>query len=117
MDRSFDCRQRSKWSEPPFLTSKFLLSESVVNVIIRKLFIRHSLFPPHAQPSLLPVKEAVSVLSLPKASQPSKTLINEVRVHQPRQLAAYAWILTSRDIMTSGDMTALMLQMMKQIHE
>ena len=54
-----DCGQRSKWSEPHFLTSKFLLSESVVNVIIRKLFIRHSLFPRPEQPSLLPVKERV----------------------------------------------------------
>ena len=53
-----------------------------------------SLFPQHAQPSLLPVKEAVSVLSLHKASRPSNTLINVVRVDQPRQLAAYAWVLT-----------------------
>ena len=74
VDRSFDCRQRSKSSEPLFLTSKFLLRESVVNVIIRKLFIRHSLFLRHAQPSLLPVKEAVSVLRLHEASQPSNTV-------------------------------------------
>ena len=80
-----DCRQWNKLSEPHFLTSKFLLSKSVVKVIIRKLFIRHSLFP--RQPSLLPVKEAVSVLSLHKASQPSNTLINEL-VDQPRQLKA-----------------------------
>ena len=55
--------QRSKSSEPHFLTSKFLLSKSVVEVIICKLFIRHSLFARHAQPSLLPVKEAVPVLA------------------------------------------------------
>ena len=67
-----DCRQRSKWSEPHFLTSKFLLSESVVNVIKTKLLLYVTLFfPRHAQPSLLPVKEAVSALSLHKASQPS----------------------------------------------
>ena len=54
-----------------FLTSKFLLSKPVVNVIIRKIFIRHSLSPQHAQPSLLPVKEAVSVPSLHKSYQPS----------------------------------------------
>ena len=57
--------QRS--SEPHLLTSKFLLSKSVVKVIIcmipGELFIRHSLFARHAQPSLLPVKEAVSVLA------------------------------------------------------
>ena len=41
-----DCRQRGKWSEPHFLTSKLLLSESMVNVIIRKIFVRHSLSPP-----------------------------------------------------------------------
>ena len=29
-----DCGQRSKWSEPHFLSSKILLSESVVNVIL-----------------------------------------------------------------------------------
>ena len=52
----------------------------MVNVIIRKLFIRHSLFPRHAQPSLLPVKEDASVLSLHKASQPSNTLINELEL-------------------------------------
>ena len=78
MDRSFDCRQRSKWSEPHFLSSKFFLSKSVVKVIIRKLFLRHSLSPRHAQPSLLPLKEALSVLSLHKASHPSNTLINEL---------------------------------------
>ena len=39
--------------------------------IYPKLFIRHSLFPRDAQPSLLPVKEAVPVLSLHKASQTS----------------------------------------------
>ena len=53
----------SKWSEPHLLTSKFLLSESYGKVIIRKLFVRHSRFPRYAQPSILPVKEAVSVLS------------------------------------------------------
>ena len=48
------------------------LSKSVVNVIIRKLFICHSLFPRHTRPSLLPVKVAVSVLSLHQAaSEPS----------------------------------------------
>ena len=78
VDRSFDCRQRSKSSEPPLLTSKFLLSESVVNVILKKtIYTSLSIFPRHAQPSLLPVKEAVSVLSLHKASQPSNTLIYE----------------------------------------
>ena len=46
VDRGFDCKQWSKSSEPPFLTSKFPLSESVVNVIIKKLFMRHSSFPP-----------------------------------------------------------------------
>ena len=46
VDRSLDCRHRSKSSEPLFLTSKFLLSESVVNVTISKIYIRHSLFPP-----------------------------------------------------------------------
>ena len=56
--------QRSKSSEPHLLTSKLLLSKSVVKVIIIcKLFIRHSLFARHAQPSLLPVKEAVPVLA------------------------------------------------------
>ena len=50
----------------------------MVNVIIRKLYMRHSLFPRHAQPSLLPLKEAVSVLSLHKASQPSNTLFNKL---------------------------------------
>ena len=59
--------QRSKWSESHLLTSKFLLSKFVVKVIIcmipGELFIRHSLFARHAQPSLLPVKEAVSVLT------------------------------------------------------
>ena len=60
------------------LTSKFLLSESLVNVIIRKLFIHVTLFfPRNAQPSLLPVKEVVSVLSLHKASQPSNNTGNE----------------------------------------
>ena len=45
----------------------------MVKVIIRKIFICHSLFPRPAQPSILPVKEAVSVLSLNKASQPSNS--------------------------------------------
>ena len=94
MDRSFDCRQRSKWSEPPFLTFKFLLSKFVVNVTIRKLLIPHSLLPGHAQSSLLPEKETVSVLSLHKASYLLNTLIEAARVDQPRQLAAYAWVLT-----------------------
>ena len=57
----------------------------------KKLFI-HSLFPRHAQPSLLPVKEAVSVLSLHEASQPSNTLIDGLRVDRPRQLTTYAWV-------------------------
>ena len=88
-----DCRQRScKWSESHFLTSKFLLSKSMVNVIIRNLFLRQSLFRRHAQPTLSPVKEAVSVLSLHEALQPPNTLINEVRVDQPRQPAAHAWV-------------------------
>ena len=45
--------------------ASFLLSESVVNVIIKNVFIYVTLFfPRHAQPSKLrplPVKEAVSV--------------------------------------------------------
>ena len=44
-------------------------------VIIRNLFIRHSTFPRHAQPSLLPVKEAGSVLSRHKAFRPSNNTI------------------------------------------
>ena len=80
VDRSFNFRQRSKWSEPHFLTSKFLLSKSVVKVIIKKLIIHHSFFPRHAQPSLLPVKESVFVLSLHKASQPSNSLINGLKL-------------------------------------
>ena len=70
-----ECRQRSKWSESYFLTSKLLLRESVVNVIIKKYLYVTLVFPRHAQPSLLPVKEAVSVLSLHKASQLSNTLL------------------------------------------
>ena len=65
VDRGFDCKQWSKSSEPPFLTSKFLLSESVVNVIIKNYLCVTLLFPRHTHPSLLPVKEAVSVLSQP----------------------------------------------------
>ena len=38
--------QRSEGSEPHFLISKLLLNESVVNVVARNLFIRHSLLPP-----------------------------------------------------------------------
>ena len=50
----------------------------MVKVIMRKLFKRRSLFPRHAQPSLLPLKEVVSVLSLHKTSQHSNTLINDL---------------------------------------
>ena len=77
-----DCGQRSKWSEPHFLTYKFLLTESVANVIIRKLYVT-LLFPRHAQPSLLPVKEAVSVLSLHKVSQPSNTVNSKLLGRNP----------------------------------
>ena len=64
------------------LTSNFLLSKSVVNATIKNIFIRHSLFPRHAQPSLLPVKEVVSVLSLHKPSQSS----NSAKLGLPRKL-------------------------------
>ena len=77
---------------PHFLTSQLLLIKSVVKGIVRKLFILHSLLLRHAQPSLLPVKKTVFVLSLLKAPQTSNTLINELRVYQPRQLAAFAWV-------------------------
>ena len=74
MDRSFDCRQRSKWSEPHFLTSKFLPNKSVVKVKIRKLFIRQTLFPPTRTAKFIACEEGVSVTkSLHKAFQLSNS--------------------------------------------
>ena len=66
---SMSSKEQVEGASPPHF--QFLLSKSVVKATIRKLFIRHSLLLRHAQPSLLPVKEVVSVLSLHKASQPS----------------------------------------------
>ena len=47
----------------------------MVKVMIREMFLRHSLVPRHAQPSIWPEREAASVLGLHKAFQPPNTLI------------------------------------------
>ena len=88
----------------------------MVKVIIRKILIRHSLFPRHAQPSLLPVKETGFTLCLNKASQLSNTLISELELINRESLQLTRGF-ELRDTMASTDMTALMFQMMKHMQE